>query len=174
MVRCYKASRYRRNPECEAALKYAANKESLPMKDIDPGNYTRGIHFECQGCGRCCRNRGKYCFIYVSLPERRRLARYFKISTRAFTMRYCEKTDGFFHLRNPDENCPFRKGSRCSVYRARPEQCRTWPFWPENTNEKVWFREIAAICPGIGKGRLWNVNQIEKQLRKEVERLNKH
>ena len=89
-------------------------------------------------------------------------------------MRYCEKTDGFFHLRNPDRDCPFQKGNRCSVYRARPEQCRTWPFWPENMDEKVWSQEIAEICPGIGKGRLWNVKQIEKQLRKEVERLNKH
>ncbi|MEJ2247461.1 MAG: hypothetical protein P8Y80_15505 [Acidobacteriota bacterium] len=39
---------------------------------------------------------------------------------------------------------------------------------------KVWFREIVEICPGIGKGPLWNVKQIEKQLRKEVERVNKH
>jgi Fe-S-cluster containining protein len=144
------------------------------MKGVDPSNHTKGIYFECQGCGRCCRNRGKYSYVYVSLPERKRLAQYLQLSTRAFTMRYCDKTDGFFHLRNPEKDCLFQKGNRCRVYGARPEQCRTWPFWPENMSGKVWFREIVEICPGIGKGPLWNVKQIEKQLRKEVERVNKH
>jgi len=143
------------------------------MKVIDPSIFTKGIHFECQGCGCCCRNRGKYNYVYVSLPERRRLARHFRLSTRAFTIRYCDKTDGFFHLRNPEKDCLFLKGNRCRVYRTRPEQCRTWPFWIENMIEKVWFRDILKDCPGIGTGPLWGAKQIEERLLMEAERVNK-
>jgi len=42
---------------------------------------------------------------------------------------------------------------RCLVYEARPAQCRTWPFWPENMNARAWDREVVAFCPGVGKGR---------------------
>lgn len=143
------------------------------MKGVDPSIYTKGIYFECQACGRCCRSRGEYGYVYLSLPERRRLARHIRLSTRAFTIRYCDKTDGFFHLRDPGQDCFFLKGNRCRVYHARPQQCRTWPFWPENMNESVWSREILEDCPGIGTGTLLNAKHIENQLRKEAERDNK-
>lgn len=132
--------------------------------------YAGGIRFECQGCGGCCRSRGEYGYVYVSLPERRRLAQRLRLSSRAFTMRYCKKTDGFFHLRNPGKDCLFLKGNRCNVYRARPTQCRTWPFWPLNMNKTVWSGEILYDCPGIGKGPLWSAKRIENRLRKQAER----
>ncbi len=53
------------------------------------------------------------------------------------------------------------KDSRCAVYDARPWQCRTWPFWPENMNETVWEREVASYCPGVGKGRLYSAEEIK-------------
>jgi Fe-S-cluster containining protein len=40
----------------------------------------------------------------------------------------------------------------CRVHRARPEQCRTWPFWPRAlATRQAWKRE-AADCPGIENG----------------------
>ena len=52
------------------------------------------------------------------------------------------------------------------MYRTRPKQCRTWPFWPENMNKKVWFGDVIKDCPGIGVGPLIDAKQIEKRLRK--------
>ena len=42
--------------------------------------------------------------------------------------------------------------SLCSIYQARPTQCRTWPFWPENLkSEKAWQR-AAGNCEGMKQG----------------------
>ena len=90
------------------------------MLRVDKTIYAEGVRFACQGCGGCCQSRGKYGFVYVSLPERRRLARHLRISVRSFTRRYCEKTDGFFHLRSRGKACVFLEGTRCRVHRARP------------------------------------------------------
>jgi len=37
----------------------------------------------------------------------------------------------------------------CSIYAARPEQCRSWPFWPELLRSPQALREAARLCPGI-------------------------
>ena len=64
-------------------------------------------------------------------------------------------------------NCLFLINDRCSVYKARPIQCRTWPFWNENMNAKTWNKEIALFCPGIGKGRKYTKESILKILEKD-------
>ena len=143
------------------------------MSAVDKSIYGSGIRFECTGCGECCRARGSYGYIYVALEERRRLAKHLGLKTRAFTLKYCEKTDGFFHLRNPANNCEFLDGSRCTVYKARPQQCRTWPFWRENMSREVWSREVKRDCPGIGIGRLYSFQEIEVILTEEKSRQNR-
>lgn len=140
------------------------------MPRIDKRLHADGIRFACQGCGGCCLTRGRWGYVYVSLPERRRLARHLRLATRAFTVRFCDKTDGFFHLRSRGKACVFLAGNRCRVHRARPEQCRTWPFWPENMTKKAWARDIAGKCPGIGRGPRFDARQIERHLQREIRR----
>jgi Fe-S-cluster containining protein len=106
----------------------------------------------------------------VTLAERRRLAQHFKISTSAFTRRYCERTNGFFHLRNPTSDCVFLDGARCTVYAARPGQCRTFPFWRENMSKRLWEGKLARECPGIGQGKLYTRAEIELKLEDEASR----
>jgi Fe-S-cluster containining protein len=129
--------------------------------------YQHGIRFKCTGCGACCGNRNEYGFVYVILPERRRLARHLRIPTRTFTRQFCNKTDGFYYIRDRHNRCIFQEDARCSVYRARPEQCRTWPFWRENMNPKVWQTEVLRDCPGAGKGKLHSPEHIEKLLNRK-------
>ena len=123
-----------------------------------------GLRFECQGTGRCCVSRGEYGYVYVNLADRRRFAQFLGIPTRQFTRDYCVKTDGYFHLDNDGAACRFLDGSRCSVYEARPLQCRTWPFWPENMRPKAWA-EAARHCAGIGQGAVIPADEILKALR---------
>ncbi len=132
--------------------------------------YKDGIKFECQGSGKCCITRGKYGSVYVSFKDRKRLAACLGISTNAFTAKYAKKTDGLYHIKNIDKDCFFYRENRCMVYDARPWQCRTWPFWPENMNRIVWEEEVASYCPGIGKGKLYSAEEIEEILvkRKDV------
>ena len=140
------------------------------MARVDKTLYAAGIRFACRGCGECCRTRGRYGYVYVSLPERRRLARHLGLAAGTFTRRYCGKSHGFFHLRSIGADCVFLEDNRCRVHRARPDQCQTWPFWPENLVKKVWSREIQAGCSGIGKGTLFDARRIERRLRKEIRR----
>jgi len=127
--------------------------------------WAEGIRFECQGSGQCCTSRGSYGYVYLTLDDRRRFARHFKITTRAFTLKYCAKEDGFFFLRNLKDDCEFLKENRCGVYEARPSQCRTWPFWPENMGAKAWKKDVVDFCPGVGKGRLHSAEEISTLLK---------
>jgi len=132
--------------------------------------HAQGLRFECTGCGECCRTRnGKPSWVYVTLDERRRLARHLKLATSAFTRRYCEKTNGFFHLRNPSSDCVFLDGARCTVYAARPGQCRTYPFWNEHMSPKAWDK-VRVECEGVGRGRIWTREEIELRLEDERKR----
>jgi Fe-S-cluster containining protein len=128
-----------------------------------------GIRFECQGSGKCCVSHGEYGFVYVTAEDRLKMAKLLKISMQAFTKKYCTETDGFFHL-NESGNpaCLFLKDKKCSVYEARPTQCRTWPFWPEVMNAKSWKTDVASFCPGVGKGRVWPAAEIESLLKKQA------
>lgn len=138
--------------------------------------YRDGLRWECQGSGKCCVSHGQMGYVFLSLADRRRLAAYLELSTSQFTRKYCTKTDDQWHIRDEPgaADCRFLVGKRCGVYEARPTQCRTWPFWPEVMHAKAWQREVAAFCPGVGKGKLWTAEEIgavlETQSRANQER----
>lgn len=133
--------------------------------------YEKGLRFECQGSGNCCTSHGEFGYVFLTIEDRRRFAKHLGISTAAFTRKYCSLKDGVWHLnedpKNPD--CMFLKNKRCSVYAARPTQCRTWPFWPEVMNPKSWKSEVASFCPGVGQGRLWSKEEIETTMLEDYE-----
>jgi Fe-S-cluster containining protein len=101
----------------------------------------------------------------MTAKDRQRMAKVLSLSTAAFTRTFCEKTDGIYRLKDgPSADCVFLIENRCSVYSGRPEQCRTWPFWPEVMSAKTWKKEVAAFCPGVGKGRIHSAEEIRKAL----------
>src|ERR1700722_14562472 len=104
-----------------------------------------GIRFQCQGSGKCCTSHGEFGFVYMTKLDRQRMARHLGLKTRAFTLKYCAKTQGHFHLKEDKKNpdCMFLKEKRCGVYEGRPTQCRTWPFWPEVMKAKAWKKNVA-------------------------------
>ena len=98
------------------------------------------------------------------------MARSLGLSTPEFTKKYCTKSDGIYHLIDGDDGlCTFLDNKKCGIYAGRPSQCRTWPFWPEVMDAKVWKKEVAAFCPGVGKGRLWSPEEIQKNLDLQTE-----
>jgi len=134
-------------------------------------NYKEGIRFECQGSGKCCVSRDSYGFVYLSGNDLKRFSNYFKLSIKKFKEEYCQITDGFVHLIEKTElngNCIFLKDKKCTVYTCRPSQCRTWPFWNENMNAKVWNNKISINCPGIGKGKNIKYKIIKKLLKEDL------
>lgn len=125
-----------------------------------------GIRFACQGSGKCCVSRDDYGYVYLTREDRRRLAETLGLPTRRFTLEYCAKTEGLFHLANGAGACMFLEDNQCSVYEGRPTQCRTWPFWPENMKAKAWTA-IARYCPGVGQGDTVPAEHIVRFMRQQ-------
>ena len=131
--------------------------------------FKKGIKFKCQGSSNCCVSRGSYGFVYLSKKDLIKISKYLNLSINLFKKKYCEYSDGYLHLKeiNINGNCQFLENKKCSIYTARPMQCRTWPFWKENMNIKKWNKEIINFCPGIGKGRLISSSMIQKTINRE-------
>lgn len=121
-----------------------------------------GLRFECQGSGNCCVSRGEYGFVYLTEDDRKNMAKELRMRPEDFQREYCAQTKGIWHLKEEPTRteCVFLKDAKCKVYRARPTQCRTWPFWPEVMNAKAWKKEVADFCPGVGKGKLYTKEEI--------------
>lgn len=141
--------------------------KELRSSDRNQPWWHAGVRFECQGSGRCCVSRGAYGYVYVTLEDRRRIARHLKLPTATFTRKCCVKEAGIWKLRDFTASCRFLEGKSCGIYEARPTQCRTWPFWPETMSARAWSREVAAYCPGVGKGRVWSRAEVEALLREQ-------
>lgn len=143
--------------------KAAAPSKPVPKEKMTKEWWEKGVQFECQGSGKCCVSRGSYGYVYMTADDRVRMAKARGMKTKDFMTEYCVKEDGIWHLREDRANgdCIFLEGgNRCGVYEGRPDQCRTWPFWPEVMNAKTWKKEVAAFCPGIGKGKLYTADEI--------------
>lgn len=137
------------------------------MKDLSSQKqwWDGGVQFECQQSGKCCVSHGEYGFVYLTLKDRQNIAKELGLSTRAFTKEYCAKTDGVYHIADKgDPTCLFLKNKMCTIYKVRPTQCRTWPFWPETMGAKSWKKDVVKFCPGVNKGKLYSKDEIQSIL----------
>jgi hypothetical protein len=123
--------------------------------------YRDGVRFGCTGSGKCCFIHGEHAYVYFTREEELAIAGHLGLQVKTFRRRHTRRTSfGPRTLRFPDGRCTFLHENRCSIYAVRPEQCRTWPFWPENMDPAVWEREVAAFCPGVGRGRRYSLEEI--------------
>ena len=137
-----------------------------------PPWYADGLRFQCTACGKCCVNHGDgFEYVFSSRAERQALARHFGLKLAAFEQTWCERIDGVgLSFKSRDGGCIFLKAGRCSVYELRPNQCRTFPFWPELlVDEGTWQRDVASFCPGVGQGPLRDLNEIRAELQRSAE-----
>lgn len=122
--------------------------------------YADGLSFECQRCGGCCGGFPGY--VWISQKEIAALASFLKMSPDLFLSTYARKVDGCYTLKEvAGWNCIMLKNGRCSVYEVRPIQCRTFPFWEENLASPEDWAAAAKRCPGMNRGRLYSLDEIE-------------
>jgi len=121
-----------------------------------------GIRFECQpGCTNCCRQKG---FVYLTEADLVRIAGFIGMRPADFERRFVYRTKRLMRLRMPRHSqCHFLEENGCSIHPAKPTQCRIFPFWPELVDDKREWRKTAAWCPGIGKGKLIQIETAKKQ-----------
>jgi hypothetical protein len=121
--------------------------------------YASGLRFACTQCGDCCTGAPGY--VWVTTEEIEALRSFLGLSLEAFGRRYLRWVEGRLSLiEKANGDCVFFERG-CQVYPARPGQCRTFPFWPENLARSDDWQAIGAECPGVGFGRLYPPEEIE-------------
>jgi Fe-S-cluster containining protein len=136
----------------------------MSNKDKQPW-YKDGLQFQCTGCGDCCT--GAPGFVWVTNDEIELLASEVGLDVVAFERKYVRSIGARKSLkeRKKSYDCVFLDGEtrKCSVYKARPRQCRTWPFWDSNVRTPDAWSATCEVCPGSGTGRLYQVEEIDAQ-----------
>lgn len=167
------------NPETPSApesptARDDANRAEAPDADSPPEAnapwYRDGLAFACTRCGACCTGAPGY--VWVVDFEIQRLADHLGLPLDQFARRYLRRVgDELSLVEKPNGDCVFwDREAGCTVYPARPVQCRTWPFWPENIDTPRSWDEVRAVCPGSGApGGTWHsLEAIEAAARRSV------
>jgi len=129
--------------------------------------YKEGLHFECQTCGNCCSGPEEG-VIWIIKQEIIKAAEYLGITPDEFKKSYLRRIGLRMTINENQQTkdclflCRFEGKKGCAIYKCRPTQCRTWPFWSINLDSIDDWNEAAQKCPGINKGKLFTFDEIEK------------
>ena len=116
------------------------------------GSQTRegfAFAFSCQRSGNCCAIPGGV--VRVTAVEIRRMAEHLGLTEEALRSRYLQ-ADGETLRNGQGHRCVFLDDgtkAACSIYEARPQQCREWPFWSRMQTDPDLLAQARRICPGI-------------------------
>jgi Fe-S-cluster containining protein len=129
--------------------------------------YQKGLNFTCTRCSRCCRHDSGY--VFLSETDISALASHFSLDRQAFIKRYCTSVDlglakRISLIEQENFDCVFWKDGGCSVYDARPLQCRAYPFWPQILDSPASWQDVRHECPGIDVGTWHSPETIESWL----------
>jgi len=130
--------------------------------------YAAGLRFSCRRCSSCCRHESG--FVYLSENDLSRLANGFKMDYTGFITTWCRWVPfdrGAMRLALKEKSnfdCIFWKDG-CTVYHARPLQCRTFPFWDTVACSSESWEAAGYSCPGINTGELHKGKEIDALLR---------
>ena len=104
--------------------------------------------------------------MWVTIEEIDRLAAFRNQTRDEFSRQFVRRVQSRLSLiERPGGDCIFwDREVGCTVYEARPVQCRTWPFWPENVETEDDWDHVRSVCPGAGRGQLFTVEQIRASI----------
>lgn len=119
-----------------------------------------GLRFQCTMCGNCCT--GPPGFVHFTDDEAGAIAHLLGVEKSEFLDRYTHATPAGRSLKEQRTSfgfdCIFLERAEgkatCGIYQARPEQCRTWPFWKSNLRTEKTWAALRRTCPGVDQGPL--------------------
>jgi Fe-S-cluster containining protein len=107
--------------------------------------------------------------VFLSHNDLEKVAHSFRLEYGEFIERYCRFVDmneklklSFIEKDNYD--CIFWEKNGCSIYEARPIQCRSYPFWSSHLKSHRDWADLASFCPGVGRGKSHSQISIESWL----------
>ena len=129
-----------------------------------------GLRFDCTLCGNCCT--GPPGAVWFNEEEGKVMAAKLGLDVATFLERYARRLDKKWSLREQeidgrfdcvflDRDTPGK--ATCRLYEARPTQCRTWPFWPENLESRAAWEEarrqaeVALYQEEVARSRQWQI-----------------
>jgi Fe-S-cluster containining protein len=125
--------------------------------------YEKGLQFGCTGCGGCCT--GSPGFVWLNDQEVDQLVEHLGITKEQFLKKYTRKHFGRLALteKGSQYDCVFLKDKQCTVYTARPSQCKTFPFWPKVLESKKAWIEEKKHCEGIERegSKIYSLEEIQ-------------
>lgn len=121
--------------------------------------YSDGLRFKCQRCGKCCR--GEPGYIWVSVEEIKKIAKYLGISLDEFGRKYLKKVDSRYSLVEFANGDCVMYNDGCKIYPVRPCQCATFPFWQRNLRTPGAWEKVMQLCPGVSNGPLYSQKEIQ-------------
>ena len=127
--------------------------------------YKDGLRFGCTHCGNCCS--GFPGFVWVNDEELKAIAEHTGKSIGEIRLMHTRLYAGRLSLSEyTNGDCTFfdPKTRGCSIYEARPTQCRTWPFWRAVVHSPERWAEEAESCPGMGRGEVHDALAIARAL----------
>ncbi|MBN2617671.1 MAG: YkgJ family cysteine cluster protein [Spirochaetales bacterium] len=133
--------------------------------------YSEGLKFTCQRCSGCCRHEAGY--VFLSQVDIDRMADHLGMQPAKFIKKHCRviNISGFKRLSLNEKanfDCAFWDNG-CTVYEARPLQCRSYPFWAHNLINKETWDNVVQSCPGAGQGELRSKEEIDKWLEQRLD-----
>jgi uncharacterized protein len=102
---------------------------------------------DCLQCANCCKNYSPR----FKTPDIKRISKHIGLKEGAFISRYLQiDTDGDYVLQS--KPCPFLGADNfCSIYEARPSDCRRFPYTDEDVLLKRQSLTLtnSTFCPAV-------------------------
>lgn len=138
----------------------------MNQQSNEPPWYVAGLAFECLACGRCCAGPEEG-YVWATDEEIAAMAEHLRLAESTFRKRYVRRVGKRQSLieKKPSKDCIFLADGRCDIYEVRPTQCRTWPFWSSNLETPEDWSLAGLRCPGINRGSLVSLDEIESRRR---------
>jgi uncharacterized protein len=110
-----------------------------------------GLNFNCQKCSNCCRHEPGA--VFLTDEDFSGMAKFLNIDSDSLLNKYCRGLERPEYTvvalkEKSNYDCIFWDNG-CTIYPARPLQCRTFPFWPSLVESKADWKNEKYRCKGI-------------------------
>lgn len=142
-----------------------------------PNWFAGSIEFGCTGCGKCCtadaEEMKQMPVVFITNKEADAIASFLGMTVALFKLRHTRKMpDGALALnwvldKRVHSRCQFYDpiSRLCGIHEVKPEQCRTFPFWPSVFKSRADWDAQSAMCEGINHGELFTERDILAKLK---------